>query len=87
MPACTRPPSSGYAWKVGPRRRRVLPPIALERGEGRILSLDMGGTTAKICLIDNGPPLKSRAFEVDRAVGLREGSGTPLRIPVIEIVA
>ncbi len=60
--------------------------IALERGEGRILSFDMGGTTAKICLIDNGQPLKGRAFEVDRQSRFKKGSGTPLRIPVIEMV-
>jgi N-methylhydantoinase A len=60
--------------------------IALERGESRILSFDMGGTTAKICLIDNGQPLKGRAFEVDRQSRFKKGSGTPLRIPVIEMV-
>ena len=46
----------------------------------------MGGTTAKICLIDNGQPLKGRAFEVDRQSRFKKGSGTPLRIPVIEMV-
>ena len=60
--------------------------IAEERGETRILSFDMGGTTAKICLIDNGLPLKARAFEIDRRSRFKKGSGTPLRIPVIEMV-
>ena len=60
--------------------------IALERGETRILSFDMGGTTAKICLIDYGEPLKARAFEIDRRSRFKKGSGTPLRIPVIEMV-
>ena len=60
--------------------------IALERGERRILSFDMGGTTAKICLIDDGEPLKGRAFEVDRQSRFKKGSGTPVRIPVIEMV-
>jgi N-methylhydantoinase A len=60
--------------------------IAEERGEARILSFDMGGTTAKICLIDGGLPLKARAFEIDRRARFRKGSGTPLRIPVIEMV-
>ena len=58
--------------------------IALERGERRILSFDMGGTTAKICLIDDGEPLKGRAFEVDRQSRFKKGSGFPVRIPVIE---
>jgi N-methylhydantoinase A len=60
--------------------------IALERGESRILSFDMGGTTAKICLIDNGQPLKGRVFEVDRQSRFKKGSGLPVRIPVIEMV-
>jgi N-methylhydantoinase A len=60
--------------------------IALERGERRILSFDMGGTTAKICLIDDGQPLKARVFEVDRQSRFKKGSGTPVRIPIIEMV-
>jgi N-methylhydantoinase A len=60
--------------------------IALARGERRILSFDMGGTTAKICLIDDGEPLKARTFEVDRQSRFKKGSGTPLRIPIIEMV-
>jgi N-methylhydantoinase A len=60
--------------------------VALERGEARILSFDMGGTTAKICLIDDGEPLKGRSFEVDRQSRFKKGSGTPVRIPVLEMV-
>src|SRR5439155_22129463 len=60
--------------------------IALRRGERRILSFDMGGTTAKICLIDDGKPLKGRYFEVDRQSRFKKGSGTPVRIPVLEMV-
>jgi len=60
--------------------------IALERGERKILSFDMGGTTAKICLIDDGEPLKARIFEVDRQSRFKKGSGTPVRIPIIEMV-
>jgi len=46
----------------------------------------MGGTTAKICLIDEGRPQTSRTFEVDRQYRFTKGSGLPLRIPVIEMV-
>jgi N-methylhydantoinase A len=46
----------------------------------------MGGTTAKICLIDNLKPQTSRAFEVARVYRFKKGSGLPLRIPVIEMV-
>jgi N-methylhydantoinase A len=60
--------------------------IADERGETHILSFDMGGTTAKICLIDHGRPLMARTFEVDRQSRFMKGSGFPVRIPVIEMV-
>ena len=53
--------------------------IALERGESRVLSFDMGGTTAKICLIDDGAPLKGRVFEIDRQSRFKKGSGLPVR--------
>ena len=60
--------------------------IADELGLTRVVSLDMGGTTAKICLIDDGEPLLSRSFEVDRSYRFRKGSGLPIRIPVVEMV-
>ncbi|MBT6911027.1 MAG: hydantoinase/oxoprolinase family protein [Rhodospirillaceae bacterium] len=60
--------------------------IALECGLDKVLSYDMGGTTAKICLIDEGRPQTSRTFEVDRQYRFTKGSGLPLRIPVIEMV-
>src|SRR5271166_1590110 len=52
----------------------------------KVLSYDMGGTTAKICLIDDLKPQTSRAFEVARIYRFKKGSGLPLRIPVIEMV-
>jgi N-methylhydantoinase A len=60
--------------------------IAAECGENKVLSFDMGGTTAKICLIENQRAQASRSFEVDRAARFLKGSGLPLRIPVIEMV-
>ncbi|MFK7957924.1 MAG: hydantoinase/oxoprolinase family protein [Lysobacterales bacterium] len=60
--------------------------VAAECQAQQILSFDMGGTTAKLCLIDNYQPLQSRSFEVDRSYRFRKGSGLPLRIPVIEMV-
>ena len=60
--------------------------IAKQLRLDRVVSLDMGGTTAKICLIDDGAPAHSRAFEVDRSYRFRKGSGLPVRIPVIEMV-
>ena len=60
--------------------------IARELGETRVLSFDMGGTTAKICFIADGLPQVSRLLEVDRAARFRRGSGLPLRIPVVELI-
>ena len=60
--------------------------LAASSGIDQVLSFDMGGTTAKICLIDGGQPQSSRTFEVDRVYRFTKGSGLPLRIPVIEMV-
>ena len=60
--------------------------IARQCGLDKVLSYDMGGTTAKICLIDELKPQTSRAFEVARVYRFKKGSGLPLRIPVIEMV-
>ena len=59
---------------------------ARERGESRLLSFDMGGTTAKACVIDDGAPLVAREFEVARADRFKKGSGMPVRVPVIEMI-
>ncbi|MBS0562059.1 MAG: hydantoinase/oxoprolinase family protein, partial [Proteobacteria bacterium] len=55
-------------------------------GEKAVLSFDMGGTTAKVCLIDDHKPQTARTFEVARVGRFRKGSGLPLRIPVIDMV-
>ena len=60
--------------------------IAADLQLDQVLSFDMGGTTAKICLIDGHAPQVSRAFEVDRSYRFKKGSGLPLRVPVIEMV-
>jgi len=60
--------------------------VALECGLDDVLSFDMGGTTAKICLIEDGRPERSRSFEVARMYRDLKGSGLPVRIPVIEMV-
>ena len=60
--------------------------IAAELGIAKMLALDVGGTTAKICLIDDGKPQRSQGFEVARMHRFRKGSGLPLRIPVVEMV-
>jgi N-methylhydantoinase A len=52
----------------------------------RVISFDMGGTTAKICLIDHGKPLLTTDFEAARVYRFKKGSGLPLKVPVIEMI-
>ena len=52
----------------------------------KVLSFDMGGTTAKICLIQNHTPKTARVFEVARSYRFKKGSGMPISIPVIDMV-
>lgn len=60
--------------------------VADQCGLDRVLAFDVGGTTAKFCLIDAGQPQISQGFEVARVHRFRKGSGLPLRIPVVEMV-
>ena len=60
--------------------------IAARHGLDKVLSFDMGGTTAKICLIKNQTPKTARVFEVARTYRFKKGSGMPISIPVIDMV-
>ena len=60
--------------------------LAARYGLDKVLSFDMGGTTAKICLIKNQMPKTSRVFEVARTYRFKKGSGMPISIPVIDMV-
>ncbi|MFT5639095.1 MAG: N-methylhydantoinase A [Paracoccaceae bacterium] len=60
--------------------------VAARHGLSQILSYDMGGTTAKICLVENFTPKTARSFEVARTYRFKKGSGMPISIPVIEMV-
>lgn len=60
--------------------------IARDLGVAMALSFDMGGTTAKLCLVEQGEPHTSREFEVGRQYRFLAGSGLPLRLPVIDMV-
>ena len=55
-------------------------------GVNDLLSFDMGGTTAKACIIDEGKPLTSSDFEVSRVYRFKKGSGFPVSVPVIEMI-
>jgi N-methylhydantoinase A len=60
--------------------------IAAETRQDAVLSFDMGGTTAKLCLIDAHRPQMARSFEIARAARFIKGSGMPVRIPVIDMI-
>ena len=52
----------------------------------RIVSYDMGGTTAKIALIDDGSPRTAKTFETARTARFKKGSGMPISVPAIEMI-
>ncbi|WP_299774971.1 hydantoinase/oxoprolinase family protein [uncultured Tateyamaria sp.] len=59
---------------------------ARAHGLGKVLSFDMGGTTAKICLIEEGAPKTANTFEVARTYRFKKGSGMTVSTPVVEMV-
>ncbi|ASJ70754.1 hydantoinase B/oxoprolinase family protein [Granulosicoccus antarcticus] len=60
--------------------------VAREIQSPKVLSLDIGGTTAKICFIENGKPQTSRRFEIARSWRDTRGSGLPVNVPTVELV-
>lgn len=60
--------------------------LAARYGRDRVLSFDMGGTTAKISMIEDFRPDTAKSFEVDRTARFKKGSGMPISIPVIDMI-
>jgi N-methylhydantoinase A len=60
--------------------------LARAVSEPRVLSFDMGGTTAKMCLVDNGRPHVKHEFEAGRLEKFKPGSGLPLRLTVVDMI-
>jgi N-methylhydantoinase A len=60
--------------------------IARSCGLRRLLSFDVGGTTAKLCLLNDGAPAVANGFEAARLNRVRRGSGLPLRIPSVDLI-
>lgn len=54
--------------------------------EDRVLCFDMGGTTAKACLVEDARPVRTTEFEVARVWRFKKGSGLPLRVPVVNMI-
>ena len=51
-----------------------------------VIAFDMGGTTAKICVVDAGEPARASEFEVARVYRFAKGSGLPLHVPVLQMI-
>lgn len=60
--------------------------IARQIGEDRLISFDMGGTTAKMCLIEHAHPHVKHDFEAGRLERFRKGSGLPLKVTVVDMI-
>lgn len=60
--------------------------VGTTMGIDRLIAFDMGGTTAKVCLIENGQPTVKNSFEVGRVHRLKPGSGLPVTMPVVEMI-
>jgi N-methylhydantoinase A len=57
-----------------------------QTGRSNVISFDMGGTTAKTCIIEDGDPVRVNEFEAGRVYRFKKGSGLPIKIPVIEMI-
>ncbi|HET6316301.1 MAG TPA: hydantoinase/oxoprolinase family protein, partial [Chloroflexota bacterium] len=57
-----------------------------QAGVRDLMAFDMGGTTAKLCVVEDGQPLTSTEFEVDRKYRFKKGSGLPIKVPVIDLI-
>ena len=60
--------------------------VGKQTGQESVISFDMGGTTAKTCIIQDGDPIRVNDFEVARVYRFKKGSGLPVKIPVIEMI-
>jgi N-methylhydantoinase A/oxoprolinase/acetone carboxylase beta subunit/N-methylhydantoinase B/oxoprolinase/acetone carboxylase alpha subunit len=60
--------------------------LARAHRRDRIVSYDMGGTTAKIALIEDCSPRTAKTFETARTARFKKGSGMPISVPTIEMI-
>ncbi len=60
--------------------------FARRMGEDRLLAFDMGGTTAKATLVEEGEPALTTTFEVARRYRFKKGSGFPVSVPSVDLV-
>jgi N-methylhydantoinase A len=87
---------------IGPRTAGRMPVRMIESGPAagalgaayaaqqlhtpNLIAFDMGGTTAKVCLIQDFKPMITSHFEVDRMYRFKEGSGLPINVPCVDLI-
>src|SRR5690606_18857576 len=59
---------------------------SVREGKDNLLAFDMGGTTAKLCLIEHGQPSVTFGFEAARQKRFAEGSGIPISITTVDLI-
>lgn len=59
---------------------------ARQAGMPDVFAFDMGGTTAKACLITDGKPSVTNEFEVARTQRFKKGSGLPVRLTTVDLI-
>ena len=60
--------------------------FGLRAGKRDIISFDMGGTTAKACMIEDGQAEIAPMMEAGRIHRFKKGSGLPIKAPVIDMI-
>jgi len=60
--------------------------VGAQLGMDRLIAFDMGGTTAKVCIVEGGTPTVRNGFEVGRVHRLKQGSGLPVSMPVVDMI-
>jgi N-methylhydantoinase A len=60
--------------------------LAAQEGDDRVLAFDMGGTTAKLGMVEGGTPTVAYSFEVARERRFKQGSGLPVRISAVDLI-
>ncbi|WP_207538599.1 hydantoinase/oxoprolinase family protein [Sabulicella rubraurantiaca] len=70
----------------GPAAGALAAAFLAGEGESRLLAFDLGGTTAKLCVVEKGEPEVVFGFEAARQARFIEGSGLPIRISTVDLI-
>ena len=70
----------------GPAAGAIAAAYLAGPAEARVLAFDLGGTTAKLCVVEHGEPQVVFGFEAARQARFIEGSGLPIRISTVDLI-